>query len=105
MLYSLDIAEPHIMGRLLKGGSTLPKRIFEGTYTIVKREVRIKVKVYNELGTVVLELFHRRCAQCLDTIHVHTMPKYCELTVKSSTVQKFDRTHLNLLLPPGSSTL
>ena len=45
MLYCLDIIEPNEMSKLLAPGNTVPKRIFEGRYTLSKQEVVVEVCV------------------------------------------------------------
>ena len=43
VLYSLDTVEPDDMAKLLKTGTAIPKKIFEGRYTLNKREVNVEV--------------------------------------------------------------
>ena len=43
VLYSLDIVEPVDMARHLYPATPIPKRIFEGRYTLTKREVVVEV--------------------------------------------------------------
>lgn len=43
VLYSLDIVEPLEMVKLLAPAAPVPKRIFEGQYTIARREVTVEV--------------------------------------------------------------
>jgi len=43
MFYSLDIVEPTDMAKWMATAAPLSKRIFEGRYTIVRREVTVEV--------------------------------------------------------------
>jgi hypothetical protein len=45
VLYSLDTVEPDDMAKQLRTGQPATKRIFEGTYTLNKREVNVQVLV------------------------------------------------------------
>jgi len=46
MFYSLDIVEPTDMAKWMATAAPLPKRIFEGRYTIVRREVTVEVPLH-----------------------------------------------------------
>jgi len=43
MFYSLDIVEPADVARSMGLATSVPKRIFEGRYTISRREVTVEV--------------------------------------------------------------
>ena len=43
MFYSLDIVEPSDVARSMALAASVPKRIFEGRYTISRREVTVEV--------------------------------------------------------------
>lgn len=43
MLYSLDTVEPEDMAKHLNLGVVVPKKIFEGTYTLVGKNVHVEV--------------------------------------------------------------
>ena len=43
MLYSLDTVEPEDMAKHLNLGTVVPKKIFEGTYTLVGKNVHVEV--------------------------------------------------------------
>jgi hypothetical protein len=44
MLYSLDTVEPDDMGKHLRPGVAVVKKIFEGTYALVGKNVYVEVK-------------------------------------------------------------
>jgi hypothetical protein len=46
MLYSLEVIEPELMARHLKRGVGLAKKVFEGTYSVCKREVCVEVEMH-----------------------------------------------------------
>jgi hypothetical protein len=43
MLYSLDTVEPDDMAKHLVLGSEVPKKIFEGKYTLIGKQVHVEV--------------------------------------------------------------
>jgi hypothetical protein len=62
VLYSLDIAEPTEMARWLQVGTAVPKRIFEGRYTLIRRELVVEVQYMCEICGV-------RCYERLLSLH------------------------------------
>jgi hypothetical protein len=46
MLYSLDIADPHDMVRLLEPGQPIPRRLYAGTYTLTRDIVTVEVPLH-----------------------------------------------------------
>jgi hypothetical protein len=53
VLYALDITEPEDMVRVFAAAAPVPKRVFVGTYTLVKNRLRVEVRAL-VLVTVVL---------------------------------------------------
>ena len=43
MLYSLETEEPEDMAKVLKKGTPVPKRVFEGSYSVCRNEVLVEV--------------------------------------------------------------
>lgn len=46
MLYSLEVVEPELLAKHLKRGVGMPKKIFEGTYSVCRREVCVEVEMH-----------------------------------------------------------
>jgi hypothetical protein len=45
VLYSLDITEPEDMVRVFAAAAPIPKRVFAGTYTLTKNQLRVEVSI------------------------------------------------------------
>ena len=52
MLYSLDTVEPDDMARHLTLGTVVPKKIFEGRYTLVGKTVHVEVSYYSPIISI-----------------------------------------------------
>ena len=52
MLYSLDTVEPDDMAKHLVLGSEVPKKIFEGKYTLIGKQVHVEVIAQHFHGDV-----------------------------------------------------
>ena len=46
VLYSLDVIEPNHIARLLESGETIAKRVFLGTYSLRRNEIRVEIKLH-----------------------------------------------------------
>ena len=62
MLYSLDTVEPDDMAKHLILGTVVPKKIFEGRYTLVGKTVHVEVSYYSPYHNI--RVFIDICRSC-----------------------------------------
>jgi len=56
VLYSLDTCEPDVIYHQLKHGEPIPKKIFEGTYSLVKDVVTVSIPTHYSIVTFKLQV-------------------------------------------------